>query len=70
MKVLIRRHIAKSMSYRILGTITTVIIGYILSGNIIIASSIGFVELCIKPLIYFLHERVWYKWIKFGLKKE
>ena len=33
MKVLIRRHIAKSMSYRILGTITTVIIGYVLSGN-------------------------------------
>ena len=27
MKVLIRRHIAKSMSYRILGTITTVING-------------------------------------------
>ena len=64
MKVLIRRHIAKSISYRILGT------GYILTGNIIIASSIGFIELCIKPLIYFLHERVWYKWIKFGLKKE
>jgi len=70
MKVTIRRHIAKSISYRILGTITTVIIGYILTGNFIIASSIGFIELCIKPLIYFLHERVWYKWIKFGLKKE
>lgn len=70
MKVLIRRHIAKYVSYRILGTITTVIIGYILIDNFIIASSIGFIELCIKPLIYFLHERVWYKWISFGLKKE
>ena len=70
MKVLIRRHIAKSISYRLLGTITTIIITYILTGNIVIASSIGFIELCIKPLIYFLHERVWYKWIKFGLKKE
>ena len=70
MKVTIRRHIAKSISYRILGTMTTIIIGYILTGNIIIASSIGFIELFIKPLIYFLHERVWYKWIKFGLKKE
>ncbi len=70
MKVLIIRHIVKSISYRILGTLTTIIIGYILTGNIVIASSIGFIELGIKPLIYFLHERVWYKWIKFGLKKE
>jgi uncharacterized membrane protein len=70
MKVLIRRHIVKSISYRILGTITTIIIGYVLTGNVVIASSIGFIELCIKPLIYFLHERLWYKWIKFGLKKE
>ena len=70
MKVLIRRHIAKSISYRLLGTITTIIITYILTSNIIISSSIGFIELCIKPLIYFLHERVWYKYIKFGLKKE
>ena len=70
MKVLIRRHIVKSISYRLLGTITTITITYILTGNIIIASSIGFIELFIKPLIYFLHERMWYKWIKFGLKKE
>ena len=70
MKVLVRRHIVKSISYRLLGTITTILITYILTGNIVIASSIGFIELCIKPLIYFLHERVWYKWIKFGLKKE
>jgi len=68
--VTIKRHIAKSITYRILGTITTVIIGYILTGNIVIASSIGIIELVIKPLIYFLHERVWYKFIKFGLKKE
>jgi len=70
MKVLIRRHIAKSISYRILGTITTITITYILTGNIIISSSIGFIELFIKPLVYFLHERMWYKYIKFGLKKE
>jgi uncharacterized membrane protein len=70
MKVLVRRHIVKSISYRLLGTITTILITYILTGNIVIASSIGFIEFGIKPLIYFLHERVWYKWIKFGLKKE
>ena len=24
----------------------------------------------LKPLIYFLHERAWYKWIKFGVVTE
>ena len=30
---------------------------------------VGVGELVLKPLIYFLHERFWYKYIKFGLKK-
>lgn len=68
MKVTIKRHIGKTISYRILGTLVTIIITYILIGNIVVASSIGFIELFIKPLIYFLHERLWYKFIKFGLK--
>jgi uncharacterized membrane protein len=67
--VQVKRHIAKAFSYRIIGTLQTTIIGYIFTGNFVIASSMGIVELCVKPLIYFLHERVWYKWIKFGLKK-
>ena len=67
--VQIKRHIAKSLSYRLIGTLQTSIIGYIFTGSFVIASSMGAVELCIKPFIYFLHERVWYKFIKFGLKK-
>ena len=66
--VQVKRHIAKALSYRIVGTLQTTIIGYIFTGNFVIASSMGMVELCIKPLIYFLNERVWNKWIKFGLK--
>ena len=69
-KILIKRHIVKSISYRFLGTLQTIIISYILTNNFIISLSIGAIELCIKPLTYFLHERVWYKYIKFGIKKE
>jgi len=65
----VKRHIVKSLSYRLVGTLQTTIIGYIFTGSFIIASSMGIVELCIKPVIYFLHERVWYKYIKFGVKK-
>jgi uncharacterized membrane protein len=52
-----------------LGTLQTCLISYAFTGNFWVSGSIGLTELCIKPLIYFLHERVWYKWIKFGLKE-
>ena len=65
----IKRHIAKTVSYRILGSLTTVGISFILTKNIEISSLLGFSEILIKPVIYFFHERVWYKWIKFGVKK-
>jgi uncharacterized membrane protein len=66
-KVHIKRHIAKSISYRIIGSLTTFVISYIFTGNFWLSSSISFVEIVIKPLNYFLHERIWYKWIKFGI---
>ena len=69
-KIEIKRHIGKAISYRFLGTLQTIIISYIFTGNFVISSSIGIVELCVKPLIYFLHERAWYKWIKFGVITE
>lgn len=65
----VKRHIAKAISYRILGTLQTITIGYILTGSIVISSTIGMVELCVKPIMYFFHERVWYKFIKFGVDK-
>ena len=65
----VKRHIAKAISYRILGTLQTITIGYIFTGSIVISSTIGITELCVKPIIYFIHERVWYKYIKFGVDK-
>jgi uncharacterized membrane protein len=65
----IKRHIAKTVSYRIMGSLTTVGISYVLTKNIEISSMLGFSEIIIKPIIYFFHERLWYKWIKFGVKK-
>jgi uncharacterized membrane protein len=34
------------------------------------AAMVGISELIIKPIIYFLHERFWYKFIKYGLKNK
>jgi hypothetical protein len=58
------RHILKTVSYRFLGTITTVTTAYLLGAPIALASLLGVGELMLKPIIYFLHERVWYKFIR------
>ena len=65
----LKRHILKTISYRILGTLTTVIIAYSLGASIEISSMLGIGELVLKPIIYFFHERVWYKYIRIENKK-
>jgi uncharacterized membrane protein len=40
-----------------------------ISGSIKIGTAFGVVELIYKPIQYYLHERVWYRWIKYGLNK-
>lgn len=69
-KIKIKRHIAKAISYRFVGTLQTMCIGYFISKSFVFASTVGIAELLIKPLVYFFHERVWYKWIKFGVVNE
>ena len=60
----LKRHILKTISYRILGTLTTVIIAYSLGASLKVSSMLGVGELVLKPVIYFLHERIWYKHIR------
>ena len=65
-----KRHIAKTISYRILSTLIGVLIMWWISGSIEIGATFGFVELVYKPVQYYIHERVWYKFIKYGLKNK
>ncbi len=63
------RHILKTISYRFLGTLTTVIVAYTLGASIELSSLLGIGELVLKPIIYFLHERFWYKYLKIRRNK-
>ena len=63
------RHILKTLSYRILGTLTTVFVDYSLGVSLELSSLLGVGELIIKPVLYFFHERIWYKYIRIGNKK-
>lgn len=64
-----KRHIAKTISYRIISTLIGFIIMWAVSGSVKVGAAFGIAELVYKPLQYYIHERVWYRWIKYGLKK-
>ena len=61
----IKRSIAKTVSWRIIGTIDTILISWLITGTIALAISIGAIELVSKMGSYFFHERAWNK-IKWG----
>jgi uncharacterized membrane protein len=56
-----KRSIAKAISWRIVGTIATGVIGYILTGSMVVASSLMSIDFVIKFILYYLHERAWNK---------
>jgi uncharacterized membrane protein len=43
---------------------------WLISGSIKVGAAFGIAELVYKPIQYYIHERIWYKWIKFGLKNK
>lgn len=63
------RSVVKGITWRITGTIDTILIAFILTGKISLAMSIGGVEVITKIALYYLHERIWSK-IKWGKKHE
>ena len=65
-----KRHIAKTISYRIVSTGIGFAIMWLVSGSIKVGAAFGVAELVYKPIQYYIHERVWYRWIKYGLNKE
>ena len=63
------RSIIKSLSWRITGTVDTIIVSWLISRKFTIAISIGFVECFTKMFLYYFHERLWNR-VKFGRIKE
>jgi uncharacterized membrane protein len=63
-----KRHILKTLTWRIVGTTDTILLSWLISGNPTIGLTVGGAELFTKIILYYLHERVWYK-SNFGIKK-
>jgi uncharacterized membrane protein len=64
-----KRHIVKTISYRIISTIIGFLILWVATGSVKMGAAFGVAELVYKPIQYYIHERIWYKYIKFGLKE-
>ncbi len=53
------RSLFKGFTWRIVATLTIVIIAYIKTGDVTLAIEIGAIEFVVKYILYYLHERIW-----------
>lgn len=62
-----KRHIAKTISWRVIGTIDTIVLSGVITGSWTTGLAIGGVEVITKMILYFFHERAWYKFSNYGV---
>jgi uncharacterized membrane protein len=53
------RSLAKALSWRVTGSIDTLVLSWLFTGDLTIAAAIGLTEVVTKMVLYYLHERVW-----------
>lgn len=64
-----KRHIAKTISYRLVSSLIGFGLVYVISGSFTVGTTFSIAELLYKPLQYYVHERIWYRWIAYGLNE-
>jgi len=62
-----KRHVVKTISYRIISTVIGFITMWLITGSIKVSTAFSVIELLWKPIQYYVHERLWYKYIKYGI---
>ena len=53
------RSVTKSISWRVLASLTTVMLVFGFTRSWVISIEVGFLEVAVKIVLYYLHERVW-----------
>ena len=56
-----KRHLLKTISWRIIATSTTLLLTFLVSGDIEIGATVASLEFFAKMILYYLHERGWHK---------
>ena len=54
-----KRTLLKTMTWRVTASLTTFLIAWILTGDLLIGVSIGSIEAIAKIFLYYYHERIW-----------
>lgn len=55
-----KRHVAKTITWRVLGSLDTFVLSWLISDDVSVGLQIGFFELITKMLLYYVHERLWF----------
>ena len=56
-----QRSFLKGITWRIIGTADTIMLAFLITGDVSNALKIGWLELFTKTILFFIHERVWLK---------
>lgn len=67
-KISPKRHLAKAVTWRVIASITTALIAFAFGLPPKAVGAVFVADLIIKFVLYYAHERVWYKHIKYGIK--
>ena len=65
-----KRHLAKTITWRIIASLDTFLIAWIITGKFDWAGTIAGIEVLTKMFLYYFHERAWYRFSKFGVNKQ
>jgi len=55
------RTILKTLSWRVIGSTSTFLISYLITGQAFIATSIAIMQMIVNTILYYIHEVVWNK---------
>ena len=61
------RHAMKAVTWRAVASSATVLIAWWVTGDWSVGFEVGGIEFFAKLLLYYTHERVWYKFIGLGV---
>ena len=65
-----KRHVLKTITWRVIGTLDTTVLSWFITGSWKMGVTIGGIEVVTKMILYYVHERAWYKFSKFGVKSK
>ena len=65
-----KRHLAKAITWRLIASLTTAAIAFSFGLPPKAVGAVFVIDLIIKFIMYYVHERIWYKHIRYGVKDE